>query len=153
MLAEKSLTDEPLDQQRGVVAAEAEGIAHGHVDAGLARLVRHVVEVAGRVGIVEIDRGRQDVVLDRLDAENELRRARRAEQVPGHRLGRADGQLLRVVAEDGLDRLGLGHVADRRRGAVGVDVIDLVQRDARRASACAASPCTAPAPPGAGEVM
>jgi hypothetical protein len=37
------------------VAAEAEGIAHGDLDLCLARGVGYVVEIALRIGLLEID--------------------------------------------------------------------------------------------------
>jgi hypothetical protein len=43
----------------------------------------------------------------------------------GHRLGRADHQLAGVVAERALHRRTLGDVAQRRRRAVRIDVVDL----------------------------
>ena len=52
--------------------------------------------------------------------------AGRAEQVADHRLRRADRHLVGVVAEGGLDRARLGHVVERRRRAVGDDLVDLV---------------------------
>ena len=41
--------------ERGIVAAEAEGIAHGDLDLCLARGVGYVVEIALRIGLLEID--------------------------------------------------------------------------------------------------
>ncbi len=41
-----------------------------------------------------------------------------------HRLGRRDGEVAGVAAEDPMDRLGLGDVVDARAAAVGVDVVD-----------------------------
>ena len=46
-----------------------------------------------------------------------------------HRLRRRDGELVGVVAEDVLDRLRLGHVAERRPRAVRVDVADPLRLD------------------------
>ena len=91
-------------------------------------------------------------MLDGLDADNHFHRAGRAEQVAGHRFGGADGQLFRVIAEDGLDGLGFGDIADRRGGAVGVDVIDFSTAARRACSECCIA-LTAPSPPGAGAVM
>ena len=89
--------------------------------------MRHVIEIAAFARIVEVDGGRQDAVANREDREDRLDAACRSEQMPGHRLGRAHRDLLRVLAERMLDRNGLGDVACRRRGAVGVDVIDLLR--------------------------
>ena len=59
-----------------------------------------------------------------------LDRAGRAEAVAHHRLRRRDRELVGVVAEDVLDRLRLGGVAERRRRAVRVDVADALRLDA-----------------------
>ena len=75
---------------------------------------------------------------DRLDA------AGSAQQVPGHRLGRVHDDRSRVVAERRLDRLGLVDVAERRRGAVRIQVIDLVGVRYRRCAALRA--CSGAAP-------
>src|ERR1700722_16088975 len=67
----KLLFHKTLDEEGGVMAAETEGVAHRRIDAGFPGLVRHIIEVAGRIGVIEVDGGRQDVVLDRFDAEND----------------------------------------------------------------------------------
>ncbi len=113
------------------MAAEAEGIAQGGIDLALAGLVGHVIEIALRIGIIEIDRGREKIRLDRLDAGDEFHRTGRAEEVTRHRLGRADRDIFGVVTEDGLDRVAFHHVAHWSGGAVRVNVIDLVQGQAR----------------------
>ena len=64
------------------------------------------------------------------DAHHRLDRPGRPEQVPEHRLRRGDGQLVRVPAEDLLDRLRLREIALRRRRSVRVDVADPLGRDA-----------------------
>jgi hypothetical protein len=69
-------------------------------------------------------------VMQRLDREDGLDAAGRAEQVTGHRLGRTDHGLVGVVAERALHRQRFGKVAERRRRAVRVEVIDLVGVDA-----------------------
>ena len=79
-----------------------------------ARLVRDVVEVALRVGRLVVDRRREDALVEREHAHHRLDRAGRPEAVAGHRLRRRDRELVRVVAEDLLDRPRLG---ERRRAA------------------------------------
>src|SRR5439155_1567588 len=76
--------------EHGVGAAEAEGVGERGVDAGGPRLARDVVQVAGLVRLLEVDGRRQDAARQREHGVGRLDRARRAEQVPGHRLGRAD---------------------------------------------------------------
>ena len=89
-----------------------------------------VVEVALGIGLVEIDRGRDQIAVDGQGRDDRFHAAAGAEQMAELALGGADGQLFGVVAEGGLDGLGLGQVAQRRAGAVGVDVIDVIGVDA-----------------------
>ena len=63
-----------------------------------------------------------------------LEPAGRAEQVPGHRLGRRDRELLRMIPERTLDGERLDLVAVLRGRAVGVHVVDLRRLDAARGS-------------------
>src|SRR3954470_7450866 len=51
--------------QRRILGAEPEAVAQGGVDLRLAGLPRNEIHVAGRIRIVEIDRGWQDAVRDR----------------------------------------------------------------------------------------
>src|SRR5215211_3524019 len=120
----RTLDTRKLMPRSSLVAAEAHRVRKRDVDLGLARLVGHVVEVAGRVGMLVVDRRWQHAVADGQDAHHRLDRAGRPEAVPHHRLGRGDRELVGVVAEDVLDRLRLGRVAERRRGPVRVDVAD-----------------------------
>ena len=93
-------------------------------------VVGAVVEIALRILVEDVDRRRRHLVVQRQHREHRLDAAGAAEQVAGHRLGRVDHQLLGVVAEGQLDRVGLVDVAERRRGAVRVEVLDLVGVDA-----------------------
>src|SRR3954469_26002212 len=53
---------EPLEDDRRVVAAEAERIRHRDTDVRLAGLVRDVIEIALRVGVFVVDRRREDAL-------------------------------------------------------------------------------------------
>src|SRR5437667_3121541 len=86
----------PLEQQGRVRAAEAERVGQGIFDAGLASLVRDVVQITLGVRVFVIDSRRQDLVAEGKDREASLKPARAAEQMPGHGLGGADGKLPRV---------------------------------------------------------
>ena len=74
-------------------------------------------------------------MLERQHGDDRLDAAGGAQEVAGHRLGRRHGEPARVLAEHPLDRQGLGLVVVRRRGAVGVDVADVLGPRARRPSA------------------
>src|SRR5262249_35141858 len=100
--------------ERRVGPAEAERVRDRRPYVGPARLVRHVVEVALGVGIVEIDRRSDDARLERLRHDQRLERAGRSDQVPGHRLRRAHRDPEGVIAQRELDALGLVDVAEGR---------------------------------------
>ena len=55
-------------------------------------------------------------------------RASRADAMAMHRLGRGNQDRLGLFAQDHVDRRRFGAVIDRRRGAVGIDVVDLAGR-------------------------
>src|ERR1043166_2413334 len=51
--------------------------------------------------------------------------------MPGHRFGRANRNLLGLIAEDHLDRFGFGNIAESSRSGVRVNVIDIARRNLR----------------------
>ena len=63
------------DEDAAVVAAEAHRVRERDAHVGLARLVRHVVEVARRVRVLVVDRRRNDAVVHRERAHDRLDRA------------------------------------------------------------------------------
>ncbi len=99
--------------------------------------LRHPVDHAVAAGFMQIERRRGHAVAHRQDREHRLHRAGRAEQMPGRRFGGRHRQALGVLAEQPLHRLQLQIVAERRRGAVRVDVLDVARYGCRR---CAAPP-------------
>lgn len=111
-----------------VLPAKTEIVAEDGPNPAGARSIRHVIQITVGIRILEIDRGRDHLSLNRLHAYDRLDATGGAEQVTGHRFGRTDRDPARVVAEDLLDRKGLKLVVVRRRGAVGVDIIDLQGR-------------------------
>ena len=116
-----------------VVAAEAEGVVDDGVHLHFARGVRNVIQIAFRVGILQIDGRRDDAVFDGQRANGHFHRARRSQHVPGRALGGADGDFVYAFAKDGLDGLRFANVALRRGGAVGIDVIDILDGQAAAA--------------------
>src|SRR6266436_8828064 len=75
-----------------------------------------------------IDGRRQNLPLEREDADDGLESSGGSEQVPRHRYGRADGHSGRVIAEYRLDGLGFEFVVEWRGSAVGVHVPELALR-------------------------
>src|SRR5258706_14269291 len=97
-----------LEQQAGIVAAEAEAVAHGVGEVAVAGLVGDVVEVASFVGVFEVDRGGDEVSVDGQGADDCLDTTGSPEEVAHLALGGADGELFGVGAVDGLESAGLG---------------------------------------------
>src|SRR5260370_10661885 len=50
----------PFENEAGIVAAKTHRVGHGYVYCRPACFVRHVVEIAIRVGMVQVDRRRYD---------------------------------------------------------------------------------------------
>src|SRR5207249_4764392 len=99
----------PRDQAR-VVTTEAEGVIDRGIDLHLSRRVGNVIQIAFWVRAVEIDRWRHGLLFDGLDADGHFHRARGAKHMACGAFRGADGNPARVVAKDGLDGLGFGHV-------------------------------------------
>ena len=91
--------------------------------------IRHVVQVALRVRVLQVDRRVDDAVIDAEDRRDRLDGSGRTQEVPDHRLCARDGDLLRTIAHDPLDRRGFGFIVELGRGPVGVDVVDLLGTD------------------------
>src|SRR3972149_6085007 len=89
------LKSAPAKYQRGILPAEPEAVAQGHVHTPLAGLVGHVVQVALWVRLLVVDGRRDHPVLDRLDADYGLYGPRGSDEVTHHRLGRAHGDFAR----------------------------------------------------------
>src|SRR5437016_1727355 len=112
-------------ENASVVTTETHRVRERDVHLRVSGLVGNVVEIAGRVWMDVVHRRRQDSVADGEDAHHRLDRTGRAEAVAGYRLSGGHRELVRVIAEDVLDRFRLGSVAERRRRPVRVDVADV----------------------------
>src|SRR6266571_3469486 len=95
---------------RGVDPAEPERVGEHHVRCRRSAIAAQAVQVAGRVGTLEIDGGGEPAPLHGERANRHLDRAARAERVAIVALRPADAEPVGVVAEDVLDRRGLGRV-------------------------------------------
>src|SRR5436305_2043294 len=118
---------EPLEDEAGVDAAEAERVRHGDADVAVACLVRPVVQVAlgVRRGVIA---GRwQKAVLQGEDRGDCLHGSGRPEEVSGHGFCRAHRQTIGVSPEDVFDGTRLVQVVERCGGAVRVDVVHLLR--------------------------
>jgi spermidine synthase len=77
-----------LEQESGVRAAKSERVREGVIDRHGTPHVRHVVEIALGIGLVEVDGRRSDLMVDRQRGYARLEPAGGAEQMARHRLGR-----------------------------------------------------------------
>ena len=102
--------------------------------------------------MTQIDGRRRDLLLQRQRSEYGFDATGGAQQVTGHRLGRADRHAARVIAEAVLDGDRLGDVAERCGGSVRVDVVDFAGIDVPLRSALTIAR-DAPSPSSLGAVM
>src|SRR3990167_1173894 len=112
-----------LEHQGGVGATEAEAVAHHGVELGVlngAELDRQVGDF--RVDFVDVDRAGDEIAFHHQHAVDRFLYAGGAQGVTGQALGGADGR--RLGTEHFAYCAAFRNVADRSRGAVGVQVID-----------------------------
>src|SRR5579864_8700990 len=83
------LDSPPLEDQRRVGAAESKGIRELVLYFRLARHIGNVIQVALGVRLLEIDGRRQNLILQRQDADSCFQAAGSAEQMSRHGLRRA----------------------------------------------------------------
>src|SRR5438132_1818162 len=122
---------EASENECRVRTAEAETVRERVLHKRLARFVRHIIQVAFRVGSVVVNRRGQFPPVDGERGEDGFYSARRAEQMTRHRLRGTERQLTSMRAESLLDGKRLAPVAERSGSAMRVDVADLLRTDAR----------------------
>src|SRR5204863_19645 len=121
-----------LHHQAGIGAAEAERVVQHRLHLALLGLVRDEIDARAILArIVEVERRRHDLVAQCQDAEDTLHCAGTAQQMADRRLGRAHRQAADRIAEEPADGPQFEFIAQRRRGAVRIDVIDVGKVEAR----------------------
>src|SRR6185295_10464048 len=130
----------PAHDHAGVEPAEAEGVRDPDLDVVGAGLMGDEVEPEAGLWLVEIDGRMQEPVLHLHEQRHQLDQPRRGQAMPEHGLGRVDGDAGRALAEHLLDRVHLRRIGEDGRGAVGIDVVDLLRRDAGVAQGAAHDP-------------
>ena len=80
---------------------------------------------------MQVNRRRNDARLDRHNRDHGLNCSRRAQGVPGHRFSGTDRHAGGMLAKAGLDGLRLSTIIVLSRGAMRVDVLDLVGMQSR----------------------
>src|SRR5947207_14630399 len=116
---------EAFDGEGGVMPTEAKTVAENSVDFPLDANVGCVVEIELRIGVLVVNGRRNDAVADHHRADHGLYVHRGAEHVSSCRLGRADIDVPRGIAEDSLNRPRLVEIVGRSRSAVSIDVLNV----------------------------
>src|SRR5205807_9985485 len=98
--------------ERRVDSAEAERVGEHDVGGGGTALARQAIQVAGGVGALEVEGGREPAALDRQGADRRLDSAARAQRMPVVPLGAADAEAVGMRAEHLLDGGGFGRVVE-----------------------------------------
>src|ERR1700737_1063381 len=106
-LAKNGLFAPAPEQQGPVCPTETERVRHGVFHLSSARLVRNVIQIAVRIGTVQIDGGGKNLIAQRQKSNSSFQSACSPQQMSSHRLGRTHGQLVGVLAESPLDGDGL----------------------------------------------
>src|SRR6266478_1493695 len=70
--------------QAGIVASKAHGVGHGYIHRGLACFVGHVIEIALRVGMMQVDGWRDDTRQNGHDGDNALDGSRCTQSMAQH---------------------------------------------------------------------
>ena len=128
------------EHHRGVLSPEAEGVDQGRPHLGAAGDGGHVVQVALRVGVLQVDGGRDNALVDGEHGRQGRQGAGAPQQVPHHGLGRADGHTVGMLPQGPLDGQRLGHVVQGGAGAVGDDVVHLLRLQSGRSQGAAHGP-------------
>jgi hypothetical protein len=124
--------DSALEHHRGVRAAKAEGVGQHRVHLFLHRLMRGQIDRRLNRRIVQVERWRANAVAHGQNGEDRLNRAGSAQQGGRWRiLVELITDIARGIAEQALHRAQFDLVALGRRGAVGVDIVDVGRRQAR----------------------
>jgi len=91
------------------------------------RGVGRVIQVAERVGIFQVDGGRNYSIAQGKGAKDHFHAAAGAKEMTELALGAGDAQRAGVLLKNGLDGRGFGRVAQARACAMGVDVTDIAR--------------------------
>src|SRR5262245_24064111 len=126
----RALIRETAKYQRCVGSTEAERVGEYDVDVSLPRVMRHEIDRRLHRRIVEIDGRRSDTVAHGENREDGLDRAGSAQEMTDRGFGRGHADAGGGIADQTMHRAKLDLVAERCRGAVGIDIVDLDRGDA-----------------------
>src|SRR6266480_3199451 len=106
------------NDQRAVLAAKCDAIAQSDIDIRAACAARKIVQIALRVGLIEIDRRMQPPLTHSQNCRSEPSRTAGALWMADHGFGRAHRNIRRAPAEAALQRKRLHLVVELRAGPV-----------------------------------
>ena len=107
------------------MSAEAEVEVDRHFGVSLPCGIWHIVEIAQRIGVFVVDGRSDNAGLQRFDAGDGFKSARRAETVTDGAFNTADGDVFRGFSESDLYRHGFVLIVKFGTGTMGVDIIHL----------------------------
>src|SRR5215212_9841099 len=116
------------EEETGVDSAEPKGVAEQVVRLEWHPVRGHMRQIAAGIGRIQVDGGRHPAPPARQGADRRLNGSTGPQRVAVITLCPAEREPICVLAEDLLDRGGLGWVIERGRRSVGVDVTHLVRR-------------------------
>src|SRR5437899_2949537 len=117
LLASLSMPNRLFDSsqhQRRILRAERDAIADRMFDLCFPADIGHIIEVASGIRLLQVDRGRQLVVLHRDQRGCNPRGAARALRMPDLRLQGRHWNLVRMIAERKLERARLDAIVEIR---------------------------------------
>src|SRR5262249_4682804 len=117
--------------QHGIEPAKGKRIRHGVTDFERTSDVRPIIEVAIWIGNREADGRGNEALLDCFDARYGFNPTAGAEEMPVHRLGRGDCELVCCIPKHLFDGSCFIDVIECCRRSVGVEIVDLRRGDAR----------------------
>src|SRR5215471_91428 len=117
--------------KRRVGSAESERIRQCRGNRTLSCLMRDKVNFGSYGWVVEVQGGRSNSVANRKHREDRFNGARSTQKMADRRLRRRHRELTCGIAEEPFDGSQLDLIAQRSRGSVGVDVVDVGRRELR----------------------
>ena len=119
------------EHESRVVPAEAKGIAHGDSYGNVTSVMRHVIEIALGIGMIQVDCRGGGLVVDRENRRNGLYASGTPHGMSKHRFLRTYHHAASVRPENCVNRSRLFAVVHLRRCSVRADVVDGVHRNRR----------------------
>ena len=99
-----------FEYKHTVLPAEGKRIRHGDIQFLFTGNMGNIVQVAGGVRVIQVDGWRDDIVIQRLDADDRLQGTGRTDGMTRHGLCGTHRHLKGTITENGFYRLGFDGV-------------------------------------------